>query len=51
MVLLLLLFFNENYKEFCPWATVPELEPKETWPKEMTAAVVEAMNSKKVNRE
>lgn len=39
--------FDEAYKELCPWALVPEPEPKETWPKKMTDAVVKALDSEK----
>lgn len=33
--------FDEAYKELCPWASVPEPKPNETWTKGMTHAVME----------
>ena len=43
--------FDEDYKALCPWASVPEPDPKETWSEEMTDAVVNALDSEKDNRE
>ena len=40
---------DEDYKELCPWADVPESE--HVWPTELTDAAVEIFESEKSNRE